>query len=103
MLISILGIILELKNNKIYFLKWGSITLFTLPIMLSIPLIINFDKSFTLFHNIVFNNDYWLFSKQTDPVINILPQPFFMHAALLILAMIFLSSGFLAYLYKQKT
>lgn len=48
------------------------------PIVLLIILAIDFDAMFVLFHELAFNNDAWLFSPVTDPIITVLPQEFFM-------------------------
>ncbi|MBQ8292978.1 MAG: TIGR01906 family membrane protein [Bacilli bacterium] len=45
----------------------------------------DFDKAFTVFHNIFFHGkDNWIFNSKTDQIINILPQDFFMNCAILI-------------------
>ena len=50
---------------------------------------LDFDAAFTIFHRIFFpGKDNWLFNPLTDPIINLLPQNFFMHCALLILALL---------------
>lgn len=38
---------------------------------------INFDRAFITFHHIFFNNDMWLLDPDTDNLINIVPQTFF--------------------------
>ena len=45
---------------------------------------INFDKAFTIFHHLLFKNDYWLLDPNTDDLINLLPESFFIHMALTI-------------------
>ena len=50
-------------------------------------LLIGWDRAFILFHELVFQNDYWLFDPVTDPVITILPDTFFLHCAVMILAL----------------
>lgn len=75
------------KNFK--YLKISSILSFLIPIILGIPFIVNFSKSFTFFHEILFSNDYWIFDPKLDPVINILPEWFFMQMAFLILIIMF--------------
>ena len=45
---------------------------------------INFDKAFTIFHHLLFKNDYWLLDSNTDDLINLLPESFFIHMALTI-------------------
>jgi len=80
------------NRKSILLLRHASILLLVIPIIILIPFIINFDSSFTFFHKLFFNNDYWLFAPNEDPVINILPQDFFFHCALLILFIILVSS-----------
>ncbi len=72
---------------------------------------LNFDKAFTVFHNIFFNGkDNWVFSPKTDPIITVLPKQFFMNCAIFILLAILIECGIclvLDYkksrLYKQTT
>ncbi|MCL1630535.1 TIGR01906 family membrane protein [Sporolactobacillus sp. CPB3-1] len=62
------------------------LTLFTI-----IPLLLfamDFNGTFILFHRIFFRNNYWIFDPAADPIIRILPETFFLHAALLILGII---------------
>ena len=50
---------------------------------------LDFDAAFTIFHRIFFpGKDNWLFNPFTDPIITLLPQDFFLHCALLILALL---------------
>ena len=52
---------------------------------------LDFDRAFTVFHTIFFpGKDNWLFDPRTDQIIDILPQEFFMHCAILILAILIL-------------
>ncbi|MBU3188702.1 TIGR01906 family membrane protein [Clostridium bowmanii] len=101
-LVSIIGILVNKKHKKIKYLLTSSVVLIILPIMLLIPFVINFDKSFTAFHHIFFNNDYWLFDINTDPIITILPQNFFFHCALLIIFCIIIISILLRCIYKSQ-
>ena len=102
-LISIMGIILNRKYKNINYLLTSSIILLIIPIILLIPFLINFDKSFTAFHQIFFNNDYWLFDISYDPIISILPQSFFFHCALLIISLIIITSITLRCIYKFQS
>ncbi|WP_243122154.1 TIGR01906 family membrane protein [Clostridium thermarum] len=98
-IISIIGIIILLVKRNYKFLKLTSILMILLPVALAIPFAVDFNATFTAFHNIAFNNDYWLFDPNSDPVINILPEPFFMHMAIGILLLVALFSllSFLIY------
>lgn len=98
--ISLVGIYISIKNKNINFLNTTSNLVLILPIVVLIPIVINFDKAFILFHEIMFDNDYWIFDPEKDPIINLLPQEFFFHASLMIIGLILLSSLFLKLLYK---
>ena len=99
--ISIAGIYLNIKKRNFRFMKWTSCLLIILPIVLGLLIVIDFDNIFTVFHNIFFSNDYWIFDPKIDPVINILPSEFFMHAAILILFIMILFSIVLSVAYKK--
>ncbi|MEK6263966.1 MAG: TIGR01906 family membrane protein [Clostridium sp.] len=102
MLVSVIGIIINKRRKKFKYLLTSSLVLITIPIILLIPFIINFDKSFTTFHHIFFNNDYWLFDIELDPIITILPQEFFFHCAIFILMLIIIASIILRYIYRAS-
>ncbi len=99
--LSFIGIIYMTKIKNFLFLKFSSIMLIVIPVVLSIPFAINFDKSFTAFHKLFFTNDYWEFDPVRDPIINVLPQEFFFHCAVMILALIALFSFILYFIYKK--
>ncbi|MBQ3077484.1 MAG: TIGR01906 family membrane protein [Clostridia bacterium] len=42
-------------------------------------LLIDPARAFILFHELLFTNDYWVFSAARDPIILLLPEPFFYH------------------------
>lgn len=83
--LGIIIFIVSLRKKELSYLKSTALLTFLIPITLGIPFIVDFDWSFVAFHEIAFSNDYWLFDPKIDPVINILPQWFFMEAAFLIL------------------
>ncbi|WP_018592109.1 TIGR01906 family membrane protein [Terrisporobacter glycolicus] len=99
-LISVLGIILSIKNKNIKFLNTASIMTILLPIITAIPLMINFNYFFIKFHEAVFSNDYWIFDPSIDPVINMLPQDVFFHIGVFILAIILMISILLQISYR---
>jgi integral membrane protein TIGR01906 len=97
---SIPLIVILFKKKRFQFLKWASITLVVLPVLLGIFVFVGWDLFFVAFHLLFFNNDAWLFSPQTDPVILMLPDTFFLHCAVMILALVFVGAGILFTLYK---
>ncbi|HBG7896130.1 TPA: TIGR01906 family membrane protein [Clostridioides difficile] len=100
LIVSLVGIILSVKNKNIKILKTTSITLIMMPLLLTVPILLNFEKSFIIFHKLLFRNDYWIFNPNLDPVINILPEEFFFHLGMMILILILLSSILLFVMYK---
>ncbi|VHV39682.1 membrane protein [Clostridioides difficile] len=100
LVVFLVGIILSVKNKNIKILKTTSITLIIMPLLLTVPILLNFEKSFIIFHKLLFRNDYWIFNPNLDPVINILPEEFFFHSGMMILILILLVSIVLFVMYK---
>ena len=100
--ISIFYILKQLHSKNLKFLKWTSILLCAIPVILLFPLAINFSKSFDVFHYILFNNDYWIFDETLDPVITVLPQKFFLHEGIFLLFTIFIISIILYFIYRKN-
>lgn len=67
-------------------------------------IVIDFSKAFVMFHNIFFNNSYWIFDPNTDPIIEALPEELFMvYAIIIILILIAESVLFKVIYYKKKS
>ena len=64
--------------------------------------IIDWEWAFETMHKIFFNNDYWLFSAKTDPVILILPDEFFMHCGLMIIMLVVLTMAAFEIIYRKR-
>ncbi len=50
---------------------------------------VNFDKVFTIFHKVLFANNYWRLNPSESDLINLLPQSFFEQTALVICGIYF--------------
>lgn len=98
--VCLFGTILSIKKKNIDILKITSISLIVMPIVVSIPILVNFERSFVVFHELLFSNDYWIFDPALDPVIMMLPEQFFLHAGLMILILILFTSIFLYLSYR---
>lgn len=79
------------KKDKSY-LRVSSITVLVLPLLVGIGCAINFDAAFVLFHKIFFRNNFWLFDPVTDPIITLLPDIYFLHALIIIIAIVLIGS-----------
>lgn len=62
----------------------SNITLILFGVITSM-IVIDFSKAFVIFHNIFFDNNYWIFDPITDPIINALPEMLFMVYAIVII------------------
>ncbi|MGF7142948.1 integral membrane protein (TIGR01906 family) [Anaerotaenia torta] len=102
--LGVLVIIRKTRRNEYGYLLTSSIMAIALPSLLALLLSIDFDRAFVVFHKLFFKNDYWLFDPATDPVILILPDTFFLHCALMIIALVILMSLLFlgAFLWKRK-
>lgn len=100
--LNLIAVYLCYKYKDFSIFKYSSWLLVSLPIFLLTAFSINFNKVFNTFHAIFFNNDYWIFDIDKDPVINILPEAFFMHCAILIAALILIFSIIYIIFYKSN-
>lgn len=98
--LSIFLIRKQIVQRNFEFLKVSSILTILLPIIVGMLVSINWDAAFTLFHKLMFRNDYWLFDEATDPVIKILPDAFFFHCAIMIILLILFAS-FLCFIFRS--
>lgn len=100
--LSLFGGYLCYKYKDFLIFKYSSWLLISLPIFLLTVFSINFNKAFNTFHTLFFNNDYWIFDIDRDPVINILPEAYFMHCAVLIAVLILIFSIIYMIFYKSN-
>jgi len=61
---------------------WGSAVIFGLLSIIGVLVSLDFTHYFTLFHLLTFDNDLWLLNPATEYLIRMVPEPFFMAAAL---------------------
>ncbi|MDY3747463.1 MAG: TIGR01906 family membrane protein [Lachnospiraceae bacterium] len=102
-LMSVILIIISIKKYKdCFFLKLTAILTIVIPVILGLLISLNWSKAFVVFHHIFFNNDYWIFSPETDPVINILPDTFFLHCAAMILILVIIGSMICGMIYTLQ-
>lgn len=89
---AVIIIIYKSRRKDISYLAVSALVSVILPAIIALLLALDFDTVFLVFHKIFFNNDYWIFDPLTDPVINILPESFFLHCAMMIIFIILLGS-----------
>ncbi len=70
------------------------------PFILLFILAIDFNAMFVVFHEILFNNDAWIFNAATDPIITVLPQEFFMYC--FIFAFLLIEASFIGGYFFSK-
>ena len=86
----------QIKQKEYRFFKLTAILTIVIPLILGFFAFIDFDRLFVMFHQLAFSNDYWLFNPRLDPIINILPENFFLHCFMLIVFIV-LFSAFICY------
>ena len=80
------------RKKEWLWLRIAGILCIVLPAFLGIMVAVNWEYVFVTFHQLVFNNDYWLFDPTTDPIINILPDVYFMHCTIMIFVLVMAGS-----------
>ena len=65
-------------------------------------IVVDFSKAFVIFHNIFFDNSYWIFDPRTDPIINALPEMVFMIYALIIIMFLLVEAILFKLIYYKK-
>ena len=91
------------KKSDWLFLKYTGICSIVIPSVLGGMIALNWEKVFITFHELVFQNDYWLFDPVTDPVILVLPDEYFMHCAIMIIGIVLLGAGVSLGIYHIKS
>lgn len=92
LILIVVSSIYFIKKMKWLWLRIAGILCIALPAFLGVMVAFNWDYVFVTFHQLVFNNDYWLFDPATDPIIDILPDGYFMHCAIMIFVLVFAGS-----------
>lgn len=71
------------KNKRLWTLIQPFKIAVGVPLIIAVVMAMGFDRFFVAFHGIFFNNDAWIFNPATDPIINVLPEEFFLHCFIL--------------------
>lgn len=98
-ILSAVLIFINIKKKDRLYLKLTAIFTIVIPAALGIFIAANWKKAFVTFHHIFFSNDYWIFNPSEDAIITVLPDTFFMHCAIMILALVILGSVICAVCY----
>ncbi|HZK00682.1 MAG TPA: TIGR01906 family membrane protein [Tissierellaceae bacterium] len=76
------------KKDYLYLAKtllYGPLFTYSLLLILALLASRDFTRYFTYFHHIFFSNDLWILNPQTDMMIQMLPEDFFMGMAIRIM------------------
>ena len=77
------GRLTQVKNDNRYMLRAVRLSI-GIVIVGGIAAAFFFDDAFVLFHKLLFSNDYWIFDRRIDPIIDYLPESFFRRIAIFI-------------------
>lgn len=102
-ILLLLWTVLKLKGRKVLF-RWtgytGKVAL-TAVLFVAAAVLIDWNWAFTAMHRVFFRNDYWIFNSETDPVINILPEGFFLHCGAMIIVISLIQIAILQLVYRR--
>lgn len=104
---SIIALILYIMNRiNVFSFPMTSLNyLFNMTVIifgsLLVGFYINFSYVFDKFHEILFNNNYWIFDERTDPIITALPEEFFMICGIVCIVFTIGASVFSKLIYKK--
>ena len=85
-ILTLIGALRRKHTSRCLYIA-GSLTIL-IPLALGLLAVFQWNTVFTVFHTILFRNNYWLFDPRTDPVILILPDSFFFQCAVGILVIV---------------
>jgi len=93
--VVLLGVYL-LRKRRYRFLAFGGILSLAIPAaVVCVMLAVGWDRFFVIFHEVFFDNEFWVFDYTTDPVIQILPDALFLNCLIRIIAAIVCSAALL--------
>ncbi len=92
-LFAVLAVLCIRRSGDYLFLRICAVTSLVIPGVFGLLAAVSWERLFIGFHQLVFNNDYWLFDPATDPVINILPDAFFLHCGICIALLVLIGSA----------
>ena len=102
-LLALIFTIWKFIKRDYRYLKYTSIATLVIPMVLGVLAALNWDTFFVTFHHLFFKNNYWLFNPAEDPIINILPDAYFLHCLILILLLMLLGAFFSFLIYRLLT
>lgn len=100
--LSAVGILWKRKRREYGYLLAAGLLSLSLPLAALAVMAAGWDNAFVLFHRLLFRNDYWLFDPATDPVIDILPDTFFLHCAGMIVLLIIVCAAVFLLRYRSR-
>lgn len=89
------------KNHDYRYLKISGLLVLVLPVALGLFSIVSFHTVFVAMHNLLFQNDLWLFDPSTDPIIDFLPEEYFLHCAAALFLFVILGGILLLLRYRH--
>lgn len=102
--LTVIIFFIKKRNDEYKYLRTSAIITLVMPVIVGAFAAINFDALFLLFHTLVFDNDDWLFDPATDPIIEVLPEEFFLQCAVIIVATMILGAviALVVYFVRKK-
>lgn len=98
----LLFILLMCRYKSYSWLRVSVLTAAAICAAVLAAVLIDWEWAFETMHAIFFRNDYWIFNSKTDPIIKILPDTFFMHCGIMIVAIVLIINVAFEIIYRKK-
>ncbi|MEE0796510.1 MAG: TIGR01906 family membrane protein [Anaerovoracaceae bacterium] len=90
-----------IKEKNVRWMRYTVILVITVCVCVAAAMLADWQGTFAFMHSVLFDNDYWLFNPDTDPVIKILPDTFFFHCGGMIVILTAVETAALEYFYRR--
>lgn len=95
-------IIFKVKKGKYGYLRTSAIITLAIPLIFTACIAVDFSSVFDLLHRLIFRNGYWLLSPISDPIVELLPETYFLECCIIIIALCLIGSLVLYLIYRRK-
>lgn len=102
-ILALVGVIIyKVKKGKYGYLRTSAIITAAIPLIFTACIAVDFSSVFDFLHNALFRNGYWLLDPISDPIVELLPETYFLECNIIIIALCLIGSLVLYLIYRRK-
>ncbi len=95
-------IFFKVKKGKYGYLRTSSIITASIPLIFTSCIAVDFSSVFDFIHRALFGNDNWLLNPIADPIVELLPETYFLECNIIIIAGCLIGSLVLYLIFRRK-